>query len=316
MSACLSTGATQVSCTSGACDPPTCDASHLSCDGVNENGCEIDITTAANCGACGNACGGATPNCVSSGRSYECQARITLGNSAPQASAAAGSLSFTVIPRAGTNRLALLAIVSDALTNNAVSAGIAGARPGSVKFGNQNMTAGPSQVGVNDGWSPDLFVYYLPLGDSTVDQTSVTVSIGGSTGPANVVVAQCLQLNGARQNTPITASAGAFVGAPDPADPGVSTVTLPVGVSGSVIYSFMSDYWDTRSCAAGMASSACPAWSVSPPANLTLTETMATAPLSFYPPNSGNAPMRAFGMLVTAASVSLPAAGTYAPSWS
>jgi hypothetical protein len=318
MGTCSSAGATKASCSNAKCDTPTCDANHLSCDGKNENGCETDITTAANCGACGNACGGGTPNCVQSGSSYACHARITIANASPYptATAPAGSLSFNVIPRAGTNRLVLVALVSDALTSGAVSAGIAGARPGSVKYGNQNMMAGPSQAGVNDGWSPDLFVYYLPLGDAAADGAQVTVTIGGTSGPANVDVAQLLQLNGARQSMPITGSAGGSLGNPDPADPGVTTPSLPVTVSGSLIYSFLSDYWDTRTCAVGAMSGGCPAWSVTPAQNLTLIETMATAPLTFYPTNSGNAPMRAFGMVVTAASPSLPAVGTYVPSWS
>ena len=312
---CSSAGATKVSCGNGKCDVPTCDATHLSCDDNNQNGCETDITAAANCGACGNACGSATPACVPSGGNYKCQARITVAAPSLVASAAAGSLSFNAVPRAGTNRVELVAIVSDSQTNN-VSNGLAGARPGSVKFGSQTMVLAASQVGTSDPWSPDLYVYYLPLGNAAADEAQVSITIGGSTGPANVVVAQAVQLNGARQTMPVTASLGGSVGTPDPSDPGVSTLMLPLAVSGSVIYSFIADYWDTRSCAVGAASSGCPAWSVSPAANLTLTETMATAPLYVYPPGSGNAPLRAFGMLVTAASPTLPVAGTYAPSWS
>lgn len=304
-------------CAEGTC-VLQCAAGFDDCDDDVTTGCETDTRTALDCGACDKACPGATPNCVEDGGSYQCQATITLPGMSPYttATAAAGSLSFNVTPRAGTNRLLLVAIVSDALTNNAVSAGIAGARPGFVRLGNQAMTAGPSQVGVNDGWSPDLFVYSLALGDATSDGAEVALSIGGSSGPANVVVAQSLQLNGVRQDQPITGSAGGFLGAPDPVDPGVAAPALPIEVPGSVIYSFLSDYWDTRTCAAGMRSGGCPAWSVTPDTNLTLTETMATAPFNFYPPNSGNAPIRAFGMVVTSSSPSVPAPGSYAPTWS
>jgi hypothetical protein len=255
---------------------------------------------------------------VRDGDGYRCQAKVALAGTNPTASAtaAAGSLSFNVTPRAGTNRLLLVAIVSDALRSNAVSAGIAGSRPGSVKFGSQTLSAGPSQVGASDAYSPDLFVYYLPLGDAAADGASTAISISGSSGPANVVVAQSLLLNGVRQSMPITSFAGGSVGEPDPDDPGVVAPSLPVAVSGSLIYSFIADYWDTRSCALGARSSGCPAWSATPAANLTLTETLATEPLTFYPPNSGSAPMRAFGMVVTGASPSSPAVGTYAPSWS
>ncbi len=314
---CANAGAVAVSCSNGACDPPSCDANHANCDGKNENGCETDITTATACGACGNACGGAMPNCVQSGTSYACQAKITLANAAPYpvAQAAAGSLSFNVTPRAGSNRLLLLALVADSLTNNA-SNGIAGSRPGTVTFGSQSMLAGPSQAGTNDAYSPDMFVYYLPLGDSAADQAQVTITITGSSGPANYAVAQALELNGASQSTPVTASAGGFLGTPDPSDPAVTMSSLHVAVSGSLIYSFLADYWDTRACSAGTSSNQCPAWSVTPSANLTLIETMANAPLTFYPPGTGSAPMRAFGMVVTAASASLPALGDFTPSWS
>lgn len=310
-------------CAAGRCVVTSCDPGRDNCDagaadGGYANGCEADLTSAASCGACGKVCSGATPNCVATDGKYRCQARITVGNASPypSATAAAGSLSFNVTPRAGTNRLVLVAVVSDALHSNAVSAGIAGARPGSVKFGTQTMTAGPSQVGANDAYSPDLFVYYLPLGDAAADGAPVAVSISGSTGPANVVVAQSLQLNGVRQTMPITSSGGGAIGAPDPDDPGTATAALPIGVSGSVIYSFISDYWDTRTCALGARSSGCPAWSATPAQNLTLIQTMATAPLTFYPPDSGTAPMRAFGMLVTADSPAWPAVGTYKPTWS
>jgi hypothetical protein len=304
-------------CDAGVCSLD-CEAAFDDCDGNVANGCEADLTSATSCGACGKACAGATPTCVPSDGAYACQAKITLLSTSPYptATAAAGSLSFNVTPRAGTNRLALVAIVSDALTSNAVSAGIAGSRPGSVKLGTQSMTAGPSQVGANTGWSPDLFIYYLPLGDAVTDGAQVAVSIGGSTGPANVVVAQCLQFSGVRQSMPITAYAGGSLGAPDPDDPGVVAPPLAVAVSGSLIYSFISDYWDTRTCALGTRSSGCPDWSVMPAQDLTPLETMATAPLTFYPPNSGNAPMRAFGMVVMSASPSLPAAGSYSPTWS
>jgi hypothetical protein len=178
------------------------------------------------------------------------------------------------------------------------------------------MSAGPSQAGTSDPYSPDLFVYYLPLGDSATDQAQLTVTVTGSSGPANFVVAQELQLNGAGQSMPISAFVGGFLGTPDPADPGVASAALPVATSGSFLYDFMSDYWDTRTCAVGTASSGCPAWSVTPSTNLTLIETMATAPLTFYPPGTGSAPMRAFGMAVTAASPLLPAAGSYTLTWS
>ncbi len=56
-------------CSLGVCARSECAAGRGDCDGIPSNGCETDITTsAANCGACGNACSlpHAVPACVSS----------------------------------------------------------------------------------------------------------------------------------------------------------------------------------------------------------------------------------------------------------
>jgi hypothetical protein len=67
--ACLQTNATNV-CANSACNP-TCSQTYFkSCDGNNNNGCEIDIRSSkANCGACGKACADnftSSNNCVGS----------------------------------------------------------------------------------------------------------------------------------------------------------------------------------------------------------------------------------------------------------
>jgi len=303
---CSKAGATDASCSGSMCDPPKCDATHRSCDGINDNGCETDVTTAARCGSCNNACGAATPNCVLTNGTYACQAKITIGNSIPYPTAqtAGNSLTFNATPHAGTNRLILLVLAADSNTM-----GLAASKPTSVSFGGTPMTAGPSQVGTNDQYSPDLFVYYLPLGDATGEGSQLQVTISAPS--ANMLVTQELQLNGVRQSSPITGSIGGTVGTPDPADPTTTTLTLPVATSGSMIYSFMAQMWpNLGGCTTGTPASNCPAWSVSPSANLTLTETVATSEL-----NVNGAPTRVFGMVVTATSPALPAAGSYMPSW-
>jgi hypothetical protein len=129
-------------------------------------------------------------------------------------------------------------------------------------------------------------------------------------------MAQALQLNGARQSMPITVSAGGFVGTPDPPDPTTINQTLDITTTGSAMYSFATTYWMADvGCPTGTPTANCPTWSVSPAMNLTVTETMSTGTMNLPDPNNATAPMRTFGMLVTAASPSLPAVGSYAPSW-
>jgi hypothetical protein len=307
---CSRSGATDVSCSAGRCDPPTCDPAHDNCDGNNANGCEADVTTASACGSCGNDCGSATPTCVLTDDEYHCQARITIANAQPYPSAqvVGNTLTFNATPHAGTNRLVLLAIASD---NQ--GSGLSGARPDSVRFGSQTMLAGPSQVGASDNYSPDLFIYYLALGDATTAESQVQVTIDASTTPAaSVISLQQLLLLGARQDEPITGYDGEFLGNPEAPDPSVIGLALPVEVSGSAIYSIVSAMgMYTGSCTPNTPSSNCPAWSVSPATNLTVTETMAQSSQTV-----GSTNMRAFGMFINASSASLPSAGTYAPSWS
>jgi hypothetical protein len=54
-------GAT-MACSRGACRISTviCTAGIANCDGLDDNGCETDLTTGANCGACGRRCDAGT----------------------------------------------------------------------------------------------------------------------------------------------------------------------------------------------------------------------------------------------------------------
>jgi formylglycine-generating enzyme required for sulfatase activity len=56
-------------CGNGACAIGACAPGYADCDGVAANGCEVDLTTVASCGACGNACDlpHASPVCAPGG---------------------------------------------------------------------------------------------------------------------------------------------------------------------------------------------------------------------------------------------------------
>lgn len=309
---CSNAGATRVACSDGKCDAPVCDTTHRNCDGNHANGCEGDITSPANCGGCGNVCGAQTPNCVPTNGTYRCQAQVTLMNAPPYPAVqtVGNSMSFGFTPHAGSNRLVMLAIASESQGN-----GLAGARPDSVMFGNAAMTAGPEQVGTNDFWGTDHFIYYVNEAVISSRTSQQTITVNGATSPAITgMVTQLLQLNGARQTSPITAFSGGFLGTStaEAPDPSVIGLTLPVATSGSVIYSFASALWmDGKNCPAGVVTSGCPTWSITPSTNLTLLNTVSTAAQSF-----GGTSMRGFGLYVSAPSANLPAAGSYTPTWS
>ncbi|MFO0756798.1 MAG: DNRLRE domain-containing protein [Byssovorax sp.] len=60
------------SCATGACAVGSCDLGWGDCDGNPQNGCETDLTSTANCGACGVAC--ALPNAAVSCAGGSCKA--------------------------------------------------------------------------------------------------------------------------------------------------------------------------------------------------------------------------------------------------
>ena len=67
-----------------ACAAATCRLACLpgfaDCDGVATNGCEAALSGTANCGACGNACAGATPLCVEGERgAFACSSGCVAG---------------------------------------------------------------------------------------------------------------------------------------------------------------------------------------------------------------------------------------------
>jgi hypothetical protein len=59
------TNSDTVNCSHGACTLLNgCASFWGDCDGIVSNGCETELTTQANCGACRLACSGATPRCI------------------------------------------------------------------------------------------------------------------------------------------------------------------------------------------------------------------------------------------------------------
>lgn len=86
--ACDGTNASSIKCVGGATGAvcrPTCLPNTLDCDGDPRTGCEADLSKAAHCGACTNACSGATPFCANVDGGFSCL------NGCPNGQAACGS---------------------------------------------------------------------------------------------------------------------------------------------------------------------------------------------------------------------------------
>ncbi|WP_375754371.1 hypothetical protein [Corallococcus exercitus] len=64
--------ATASSCSAGSCTITACAAGWANCDGVYSNGCETNLNSSDNCGACGSHCG--SPNICSGGTCAACAA--------------------------------------------------------------------------------------------------------------------------------------------------------------------------------------------------------------------------------------------------
>ncbi len=60
-------------------DAGACASGYAHCKGGPDQGCETPVDTATNCGTCGVACSGATPDCSGSGSTYSCASGCTAG---------------------------------------------------------------------------------------------------------------------------------------------------------------------------------------------------------------------------------------------
>jgi hypothetical protein len=239
---CSNAGATAVTCTGGACAAPTCDSTHLNCDGINANGCEATLGTTATCNACpqnGGACTAALPSCVLSGTTYHCQANITVGNSGVGSAASATLNGVTHNLQAGTNRLVLVAVVGQ---SDQGSGGLAQASPDTVTYAGVQMPKF-DQLGGPTNPAANLYLYYLTdTGTNRLPPTATgnqTVSIDGSkhSPQPRMLVANVVQFNGVNQTTPLATGAKTTVGANQ--TPSISG-TATVATSGSLIYAIAS----------------------------------------------------------------------------
>jgi hypothetical protein len=305
-----STGTTcVVNGASSVCEP-ACEAGWGACSNPAD-GCTDSLETDENCGECDNDCPSGT-DCARTGSSYACQERIVLANDADGA-ANTSSLTFSHTPTSGAHRMLVLAVVAESPGN-----GINGSRPDSITYGGTSITPPVfEQAGLNGSggncnapapyeyFGPDLFVYVVPESVIATKSGAQNVTINAATSPAaTMIIANLVQLNGVRQSTPLSGSAGGFLGnctsidSPDPSNIGHA---VTVATTGSRILSFASALWPSTTA---------PTVGISPSSGLTLTQTYASAIID------NGAQMRASFVFVDATSGSVPAEGSYTPTWS
>lgn len=185
-------GATSCGGSPGSYDcKPTCDSGFKSCDNNPDNGCEADLTTAANCGNCGVKCQGATPQCVNAA----CvNALVNSSTGAIYGTTGALSFSHTLATPAGRGRVVVVAVGSDGSSQ-------AGSGTTSVSYNGASMTLA-KQV-----WSGDRVtasIYYIKDASLPAPGT-FTVSINGGD---YAKVANVYELRGIDQGTTAEATGG------------------------------------------------------------------------------------------------------------
>lgn len=76
--ACPSTHGT-MACQANKCVVAACDPGYADCNKVSGDGCEVDLSLAASCGACNAVCAAAAPLCAPAGPTFQCTNGCTPG---------------------------------------------------------------------------------------------------------------------------------------------------------------------------------------------------------------------------------------------
>jgi hypothetical protein len=179
---------------------PVCDANWGSCNGNPDDGCETDLTTTANCGACGRACSGATPFCVQGASGHACASELAIAFVADTDHTTASlSSTFThqLVTPLNQARIVVLALAQDGNSSGAV--------PEVLTFNGTAMTRYPTPSSTPFG-NNQAFVSFWYLLDGQLGGTgSKTIAIdatGGGSNPTQMR-ANLLEFKGVSQTAPI-----------------------------------------------------------------------------------------------------------------
>ncbi len=170
---------------------PTCDSGFKSCDNDPDNGCEADLTTAANCGNCGVKCTGSTPQCVAGA----CVSAL-VNSSTGALIGTGGKLDFShaLATAAGRGRLVVVVVGSDGSSQS-------GSATTSASYDGKSMTLARQ---VWSGSRVTASIYYIKDANLPAPGT-YQISISGGD---YVKVAHVYELRGMEQGTSVDATGG------------------------------------------------------------------------------------------------------------
>ncbi len=250
-------GTTSCNASSKVC-APVCTGGFGDCDGNPSNGCEADLTTASACGACGNVCNGATQDCVNSGGSYKCQARVSYVNDV-EGSANSTTLDLSHTLNSGSNRFVLAAIITES-TN---TAGVDGARPTAVTYGGVTMTQSgswSSDVGTTGFDNPYIYYYYLTdAGTARLPSSGAqTLHVTGTSNKVVMIGANVTEFTGVNQTAPIVLGTGKSLS--NPGSTCVATSPVTTTLTGTALFVLSTAHFAGTATVTGSQLQSTPTW--------------------------------------------------------
>jgi hypothetical protein len=250
-------GTTSCNATNDVC-APVCSAGFGDCDGNPSNGCEADLTTASACGACGNVCSGTTQDCVNSGGTYKCQARVTYVNDV-ESSVSGVTLDLAHTLSTGSNRFVLATIV----TESTQTAGLAGARPTAVTYGTIPMTQSGSQTSDSGAAAFDNpYIYYYYLTDTGTNHLpasgSETLHVTGTSNKVVMIAANVTAFTGVNQSAPIIVGGGNILA--NTGSPCVTTSAVTTTLTGTALFVASTAHYSGTATVTGAQLMTTPTW--------------------------------------------------------
>jgi hypothetical protein len=203
-------------------------------------------------------CNGATQDCVNSGGSYKCQARVSYVNDV-EGSANGTTLDLSHTLNSGSNRFVLAAIITES-TN---TAGVDGARPTAVTYGGVTMTQSgswSSDVGATGFDNPYIYYYYLTdAGTARLPSSGAeTLHVTGTSNKVVMIGANVTEFTGVNQTAPIVLGTGKSLS--NPGSTCVATSPVTTTLTGTALFVLSTAHFAGTATVTGSQLQSTPTW--------------------------------------------------------